>query len=92
MCRRHFFIRNYINVLIINMRKGIIGIFITIFQGRNIIIKKIMKAVKWFGIIFILLILAGLCFPTWTYKISTENSISELRKIKINDPKPQRCT
>ncbi len=49
------------------------------------IIKKLIKVVKWFGIIFMLLIIAGLCFPTWTPKISNENSISELRKIKINE-------
>ncbi|WP_058303419.1 alpha/beta fold hydrolase [Gorillibacterium timonense] len=31
-----------------------------------------------------LLILAGLVFPTWTPRIQGENSISELKKVKIN--------
>jgi pimeloyl-ACP methyl ester carboxylesterase len=32
-----------------------------------------------------LLIIARLCFPTWTPKISNKNSISELRKVRINE-------
>ncbi len=32
-----------------------------------------------------LLIIAGLCFPTWTPKITDKNSISELRKVEINE-------
>ena len=32
-----------------------------------------------------LLIIARLCFPTWTPKISNKNSISELRKVEINE-------
>lgn len=47
--------------------------------------KRIIKTVKWVGILLVLLLLIGLCFPTWTSRISKENSISELRKIKIND-------
>ncbi len=47
--------------------------------------KKIINIIKWFGIILLLLVIIGLCFPTWTPKISNKNSISELRKVKIND-------
>ncbi|MDD4363978.1 MAG: alpha/beta hydrolase [Atribacterota bacterium] len=47
--------------------------------------KKLIKVVKWFGIILMLFIIARLFFPTWTPKISNENSISELRKVEIND-------
>lgn len=47
--------------------------------------KKIVKSVKWFGIILLLLIVIGLFFPTWTPKISGIKSISELRKVEVND-------
>jgi L-proline amide hydrolase len=47
--------------------------------------KKIIKVIKWFCIILILLLMIGLCFPTWTPKILEENSISELRKVEINE-------
>lgn len=46
--------------------------------------KKIVKTVKWIGIALILFIVIGLCFPTWTPKISTEKGISELRKVEVN--------
>lgn len=46
--------------------------------------KKINSIIKWFGIVLLLLIIIGLCFPTWTPKISNENSISELRKVEVN--------
>lgn len=48
-------------------------------------IKKIVRIIKWFGIILLLLVATGLCFPTWTPKIDNENSISELRKVEVND-------
>lgn len=35
----------------------------------------------------LLIVLAGLFFPTWTPKITGENSISELQRIKINGSK-----
>jgi pimeloyl-ACP methyl ester carboxylesterase len=41
--------------------------------------------IKWLTIILVLLIIVGLCFPTWTPKISDENSVSELRKVEINE-------
>ncbi len=42
------------------------------------------KIVRWFVIILLLLVVIGLCFPTWTPKISNRNSISELRKTEVN--------
>ena len=47
--------------------------------------KKIIKIIKWCGITFILLIIIGITFPTWTPKISGEQSISELKHVKINN-------
>lgn len=48
-------------------------------------IKKIVRIIKWSGIILLLLIVIGLCFPTWTPMIDSENGISELRKVEVND-------
>ncbi len=48
-------------------------------------IRKIIKIVRWFGIVFLLLVVIGLCFPTWTPKIANKNSISELRKALVNE-------
>lgn len=47
--------------------------------------KKIVRIIKWLGIILLLLVVIGLCFPTWTSKITGKNSISELRKVEVND-------
>ena len=47
--------------------------------------KTIIKALKWFVIILALLFVIGLFFPTWTPKIHGNNSISELRKVNINN-------
>jgi pimeloyl-ACP methyl ester carboxylesterase len=47
--------------------------------------KNIIKAIKWFVIILALLFVVRLFFPTWTPKISGENGISELRKVKMNN-------
>lgn len=47
--------------------------------------KKISKAIKWFCLTLMLLIITGLFFPTWTPEITEENSISELRRIEIKD-------
>lgn len=46
---------------------------------------KMKKAIIWFIIGVLLLIVIGLFRPTWTSPISGENSISELRKVVIND-------
>lgn len=46
---------------------------------------KIKKIVKWLAAGLLLLLLAGLLRPTWTPKISGGNSISELRKVEINN-------
>lgn len=56
-------------------------------QGGGSIKNKIFKISKHIGIVLILIILAGLFFPTWTPKIIGENSISELQKIEINGSK-----
>lgn len=47
--------------------------------------RKISKIMRAIGILLLVLIMVGLFFPTWTPKIKGENSISELRKVKIND-------
>lgn len=47
--------------------------------------KKIATVIKYIGLALILFLVIGLCFPTWTPKITGDNSISELRKVKIND-------
>lgn len=53
---------------------------------EDIIIKvKIKKAVKYFGIGLLLLFMLSLFRPTWTQKIPGKNSISELRKVAINN-------
>jgi pimeloyl-ACP methyl ester carboxylesterase len=49
------------------------------------LIKKIARIIKWFVTLILLLVVIGLCFPTWTPKITNKNSISELRKVKVND-------
>lgn len=53
--------------------------------GEIIIKVKIRKAVKWFAIGLLMLLMIGLFHPTWTPKIPGENSISELRKAVINN-------
>jgi L-proline amide hydrolase len=40
---------------------------------------------KWLGISLLALLILGLFFPTWTPKIALENSISELRKVEVNE-------
>lgn len=53
---------------------------------EEIIIKiKNKKTVKWFVIGLLILLMAGLFHPTWTPKLSGKNSISELRKVEINN-------
>ncbi len=47
--------------------------------------KIVIKALKWFVIILAVLLAIGFVFPTWTPKIQGENSICELRKVKINN-------
>ena len=47
--------------------------------------KKIGKCVKILGIVLLALIVIGFIRPTWTPKIKGDNSISELRKVKIGD-------
>lgn len=45
------------------------------------------KAIKWItiiGIVLALVLVFELFIPTWTPKIKSENSISELRKVEIN--------
>lgn len=49
--------------------------------------KLIIKIIKWSAIILVILFVIGLFFPTWTPKILRENSISELKKVKINNVK-----
>ncbi len=45
------------------------------------------KVIKWVIIFLILILVVGLIFPTWTPKINGKNSISELKKVKINETK-----
>jgi len=47
--------------------------------------KILLRILKYIGILLIILIIIGLFMPTWTPPIDSENSISELRKIEIND-------
>lgn len=47
--------------------------------------KRIIKVIKWIGIILAFSLVIGLFFPTWTPKIVGDNSISKLQKIKINN-------
>ncbi|MFJ3389052.1 alpha/beta fold hydrolase [Lysinibacillus sp. NPDC086135] len=46
--------------------------------------KKIMKFIKYTGIITIVLIITALLFPTWTSHIKGNNSVSALEQVKIN--------
>ncbi len=46
--------------------------------------KKIHKGLKFLSIILLLFVVVNLIRPTWTPKIDGENSISELRMVKIN--------
>ncbi len=47
--------------------------------------KMIIKGIKWFIIILVLFVVIGLFFPTWTSKIKGEHSISQMKKVKINN-------
>ncbi|HRX14230.1 MAG TPA: alpha/beta hydrolase [Eubacteriales bacterium] len=47
--------------------------------------KKIFKIIGWVGIALVLLLLIGVFHPTWTPRINSDNSISELRKVEINN-------
>jgi Predicted hydrolases or acyltransferases (alpha/beta hydrolase superfamily) len=49
--------------------------------------KIILRIIKWVVITFLLVLTAGLLFPTWTPKISGDNSISELKRVEINHAK-----
>lgn len=51
--------------------------------------KKGLKIVKRVFLIFAVLIFIGMIFPTWTPEIKEAGSISELRKVKINDEELQ---
>ena len=53
--------------------------------GEIIIKVKIRKAVKWFAIGLLILLMIGLFHPDVDTKIPGENSISELRKAVINN-------
>ncbi|MFJ7981805.1 alpha/beta hydrolase [Lysinibacillus xylanilyticus] len=46
--------------------------------------KKIMKFIKYTGIITIVLLVTALLFPTWTSHIKGNNSVSTLEQVKIN--------
>ncbi|TQR29305.1 alpha/beta hydrolase [Lysinibacillus sphaericus] len=46
--------------------------------------KKIMKFIKYTGIITIVLFITALLFPTWTSHIKGNNSVSALEQVKIN--------
>ncbi|QPQ33028.1 alpha/beta fold hydrolase [Lysinibacillus sp. JNUCC 51] len=46
--------------------------------------KKIMKFIKYTGIITIVLLVTALLFPTWTSHIKGNNSVSALEQVKIN--------
>ncbi|MFF2796717.1 alpha/beta hydrolase [Lysinibacillus xylanilyticus] len=46
--------------------------------------KKIMKFIKYAGIITIVLLVTALLFPTWTSHIKGNNSVSALEQVKIN--------
>lgn len=43
--------------------------------------KKVLRVI----LILLLLAIGGLFFPTWTSKIAGENSISELRRVEVNN-------
>lgn len=47
--------------------------------------RKFVKAIKVLGTILLILVIIGMFFPTWTPSINEENSISELKKVEIND-------
>jgi Predicted hydrolases or acyltransferases (alpha/beta hydrolase superfamily) len=47
--------------------------------------KRTFKIIKSLIIVAIILIAISLFFPVWTPKIAGENSISELRKVKVGD-------
>ncbi|WP_433595669.1 alpha/beta fold hydrolase [Lysinibacillus xylanilyticus] len=49
--------------------------------------KKIMKFIKYAGIITIVLLVTALLFPTWTSHIKGNNSVSALEQVKINGSK-----
>ena len=57
----------------------------SIIKGVLLLKKKIINIIKWTGITLLLFAIIGLCLPTWTPKISNKNSISELRKVEVND-------
>lgn len=46
--------------------------------------KKVLNVLRCIVIILLLALITGLAIPTWTPDIEGENSISELRKVKIN--------
>ncbi|OXS72513.1 alpha/beta hydrolase [Lysinibacillus sp. KCTC 33748] len=46
--------------------------------------KKIMKFIKFTGIITIILLIIALLFPTWTAHIKGTNSVSALEQVEIN--------
>lgn len=47
--------------------------------------RRIIKVVKWLGLLLVVLLVIGLFFPTWTSKIPSEHAISQLRKVDINN-------
>ncbi|MEQ6355614.1 alpha/beta hydrolase [Lysinibacillus sp. M3] len=49
--------------------------------------KKIMKFIKFTGIITIVLLITALLFPTWTAHIKGNNSVSALEQVEINGSK-----
>lgn len=46
--------------------------------------KKVVKILKTIGILLLILIVFRMFCPTWTPDIKGENSISELKKVKVN--------
>lgn len=46
--------------------------------------KKILKSIKFIGVIIILLLIIALFFPTWTPHKNSEKSISALEQVEIN--------
>ena len=47
--------------------------------------KRIIKCLKYTGIILLVFIVINLIRPTWTPDIDGENSIGELRKVNLGD-------
>lgn len=46
--------------------------------------KKVLKSIKFIGVIIVLLLIIALFFPTWTPHKNAEKSISALEQVEIN--------